>query len=313
MDGQQFNTEWKYYSPPGSELLLTSAERGCRGFAAFCIRFHPTEDFAPEPPDATHTDRVALHVSGAAQLEHKFDEQRHRGKSTPGSIYILPKGRPSSWHWNQSATFLYLCFFPSTLARIAVELHSNVSDLELSYLFNGHDPLIQHAGWAILTELQTGGLLGGLYAESLAQTLAIHLIRNYSNIPSHPTPSQGLTARQLRRVQAYIHEWLCENLSLSDLASVAGLSGSYFSRQFKQSTGLSPHQYLIQCRLERAKSLLLHDGRLTIAEIAHQVGFADQSHLNHHFKRAFGVLPRGVLQNGKNVQKEGEIVQDGGG
>jgi len=59
--------------------------------------------------------------------------------------------------------------------------------------------------------------------------------------------------------------------------------------------------------------LLLRDGGLTIAEIAHEVGFADQSHLNHHFKRAFGVLPRGVLQNGKNVQKEGEIVQDGGG
>ena len=302
MDGQQFNTEWKYYSPSGSELLLTSAERGWRDFAALCIRFHPTEDFAPEPPDATDADRVALHVSGAAQLEHKFDEQRHRGKSTPGSIYILPKGRPSSWHWNQSATFLYLYFFPSILARIAVELHSNVSDLELNYLFNGHDSLIQHVGGAILTEMQTGGPLGGLYAKSLAQTLAIHLIRNYSHIPFPPVPSQGLTAHQLRRVQAYIHERLYENHSLSDLAAVVGLSPSYFCRQFKESTGLSPHQYLLQCRVEQAK-LLLRDGGLTIAEIAHEVGFADQSHLNHHFKRTFGFSPGAVVQNGRNGQK----------
>ena len=56
-----------------------------------------------------------------------------------------------------------------------------------------------------------------------------------------------------------------------DFAYMAGLSICHFSRQFKQSTGLSPHQYLLQCRVEQAKSLL-HEGGLTIAEIAHEVG-----------------------------------------
>ena len=99
-----------------------------------------------------------------------------------------------------------------------------------------------------------------------------------------------------------------DRVSFADLASMACLSAC----QFKQSTGLLPRQYLIRCRVEQAK-LLLHDGRMTIAEIAHEVGFADQSHLTRNFQRAFGVSPGAVGQNGRNVQKEGGIVQDSRG
>ena len=103
-----------------------------------------------------------------------------------------------------------------------------------------------------------------------------------------------------------------DHVSFADLASMACLSACHLSHQFKQSTGVSPHQYLIQCRVEQSKSLLT-EGRLTIAEIAQEVRFADQSHLTRHFQRAFGVLPRGVVQNSKNGQKEDKNIQDGGG
>nr|WP_058998923.1 helix-turn-helix transcriptional regulator [Leptolyngbya sp. NIES-2104] len=73
------------------------------------------------------------------------------------------------------------------------------------------------------------------------------------------------------------------------------MSPHHFSRLFKQSTGLSPHQYVIRCRVERAKQLLLK-GEMTIAEVAATVGFYDQSHFAHYFRRLMGVTPKALLK-----------------
>ena len=69
------------------------------------------------------------------------------------------------------------------------------------------------------------------------------------------------------------------------------MSPHYFSQLFKESTGITPHQYVIRCRIDRAKDLL-KQGKLSIAEIAKEVGFVDQSHLHRHFKRLVGVTPK---------------------
>ena len=73
------------------------------------------------------------------------------------------------------------------------------------------------------------------------------------------------------------------------------MSPTYFSRLFKETTGITPHQYVIRCRIDRAKNLL-QQGKLSIAEIAKEVGFVDQSHLHRHFKRLVGVTPKKYLQ-----------------
>jgi AraC family transcriptional regulator len=96
-----------------------------------------------------------------------------------------------------------------------------------------------------------------------------------------------------------MYDRLDQDISLRELAASVNLSVSYFTRLFKQSLGLTPHQYLMACRVERAKSLI-RQGDLTLAEVAHAVGFADQSPLNRHFKRLLGIAP-GMLC--KNVQK----------
>lgn len=96
-------------------------------------------------------------------------------------------------------------------------------------------------------------------------------------------------------VTDYISDRLDRELSLNELAAIAQLSPYHFSRAFKQSTGISPHQYVIQCRVERAKQLL-QQGKMSIGEIAIACGFSHQSHLNRHFKRLTGVTPKTLLK-----------------
>lgn len=154
------------------------------------------------------------------------------------------------------------------------------------------DPMIHAVGQAMLDELQSGGVAGDLYLGSLVQVLAVHLLRNYTAFPPKPPPEgvSQLSNFHFKRVCDYINEQLGHSHTLTELAALVNLSPYYFTRKFKQNIGLSPYQYIILCRVRRAKELLL-DGEHTIAEIAEQVGFADQSHLTRHFKRVFGVPP----------------------
>jgi AraC family transcriptional regulator len=106
----------------------------------------------------------------------------------------------------------------------------------------------------------------------------------------------------MRRVTDYIHDHLSEKLSLSALSELVGLSPYYFARQFKQTTGQSPHQYILARRIEQAKQQLLRGAPL--AQITEQLGFADQSHLSRSFKRVIGISPQAFLaEHRKNVPK----------
>lgn len=132
------------------------------------------------------------------------------------------------------------------------------------------------------------------YVESLNRILVIHLPQHHST-PTRPTLLQngGLTHTQAQQVIDYIHTHLNRDLSLAELASVVNISTTYFANLFKQTMGTSPHQYVIQQRVERAK-VMLKKTDLAIADIALQVGFSSQSHLTRQFKRLTGMTPKQV-------------------
>jgi AraC family transcriptional regulator len=101
---------------------------------------------------------------------------------------------------------------------------------------------------------------------------------------------------QLNQVIDYINEHLDQDLSLNEMAAMVQMSPTYFASLFKQSTGLPPHQYVVHQRINRAKKMLLNSN-LSIAEIATQLGFCDQSHLTRHMRRLLGVCPRQLRQH----------------
>jgi len=92
----------------------------------------------------------------------------------------------------------------------------------------------------------------------------------------------------------YIQDQLGTDLTVSGIAQAVYMSPYHFTKLFKGSTGQSPHRYVVEERVRKAKELLT-TGKFTISEVAHHVGFADQSHLNRHFKRVFGVPPKRLL------------------
>ena len=142
-------------------------------------------------------------------------------------------------------------------------------------------------------ELTAGGAGGPLASESLANVLAVHLIRHLVAPRQLARGRDGMLPRgRLRAVVEYIEEHLDAGPTLGQMAAVARLSAYHFARQFKAATGLPPHQYVIARRVERARELLQAGTDASLAEVALRAGFSDQSQFCRHFKRLLGVTPR---------------------
>ena len=120
-----------------------------------------------------------------------------------------------------------------------------------------HDPLLHHIALVLQVALEGEGVAGQLYAKALADALVVHFLRRYAaSRPSLGEVTGGLSPNKLRRTTAYIQEHLEQDLSLVTLAAVGQTSPAHFARLFRHATGLSPHQYVITCRMEQAKRLL---------------------------------------------------------
>lgn len=162
------------------------------------------------------------------------------------------------------------------------------------------DPLVQHIALVLQAEIDAKTAEARVYAESLADALAIHFLRRYAAATQggHQLMS-GLPPYKLQRVIAYINEHLEQDLSLSRLAAAAQTSVAYFARLFKQTTGSSPHHYVLLHRIEHAKRLLTETD-LPLSEVALRAGLADQSHLTAVFRRHVASTPKAYRDSTKS-------------
>jgi len=180
------------------------------------------------------------------------------------------------------------------VGRVAAEAFDlDPTRLTLPPLDNLDLPFLRAAMEAVDAELTAGVAGGPLAAESLANVLAVHLIRHVLAPRRLVRGRDGTLPRgRLRAVVEYIEEHLDASPTLEQMAATAHLSTYHFARQFKAATGLPPHQYVLARRVERARKLLQTEEDLSLADIAACAGFSDQSQFCHHFKRLVGVTPR---------------------
>ena len=214
-----------------------------------------------------------------------------RMKGAAGNLCITPAGQPISAFWEKPLDNMGISFDPAFVAQTAAENRFN-SSFEFAEIYKKEDSLIQHIGLALLAEAESETPAGKLYAESLIQTLTLHLLKNYSTASIKSENSHGgLSGYKLRRVTEFINANLEEDLSLGEIAAAADLSQFHFARAFRTSTGLTPQQYLMRQRIERAKLLLAKDD-LPIVEISLQTGFKNQSHFTTLFRKYTKYTPK---------------------
>ena len=252
--------------------------------------------FMPEHSPQHHV--ICVNTGNPITLERTVDGKSQTMDALPvGDIGIYPANLRQTFQWYQDAEYIQIYLEPTLLTQVGAELCPNNNIELILKLTPCFDRLIYQIAIALKTSLEIDGTSSKLYADAMANALVVHLLSRYSDYkPSFPQPSGGLSQKQLKQIVDYIHEYLDRNVSLPELANVVQLSSYHFTRLFKQSIGLAPHQYHIRCRIDRAKQLLL-EKKLSLAEIAYAVGFASQGHLNYHFKRLVGVPPTAFLRH----------------
>jgi AraC family transcriptional regulator len=211
-----------------------------------------------------------------------------------GYIEFVPADLPLRVrsHANGQGMELLQCHIePTFLATVAHE-SVNPDRIELLQTSKKVDVLLCQIGLALKSSLAEDGVGSNFYADSMATAMAAHLLRHYATRQHRfQEHEDGLSRHKLRKAVEYIQAHLGENLSLGAIAAELGISQYYFCHLFKQSTGMSPHQYLIQQRVERAKHLLKQPER-TIKWVALECGFANQSHFAKCFRQYTGMNPK---------------------
>jgi AraC family transcriptional regulator len=217
-----------------------------------------------------------------------------------GALCIIPVSEPISYRWEEPVDVIMVDLAPSLLNSAAAGLNLR-TDFEIPERHGDIDPQVSYICQALWAESQAGYPLGRLFGDSLAIALTACLLQRYSTTPSASPPPGKLPPRAWKNVVSYVEEHLQDDISLEDMARIARLSPFHFSRCFKAMSGTSPHQYVIERRVERARELLTKSN-LSLSQIAIESGFSDQSHLTRHMKRLLGLTP-GLLTSGRSSSK----------
>jgi AraC family transcriptional regulator len=245
------------------------------------------------PPPREDSYMIVIQTEGKNSRELWLDGKSVRTEPLYADGVVFHDLRRSpQFYFNDPLNSVNYFLSRKTLDAIADDAEApRISDLLFTPGVGVVDHIVRELTRLILPGFEKPDRVSQLFADYISLALGSHIAQTYGGMKSVVAPQRGgLAAWQERRAKELMSANLEGNLSHSDLATECSLSAGHFGRAFRQSTGLSPHQWLVQCRIDKAHGLL-RDGRLSLADIARACGFADQSHFTKTYTRLRGISP----------------------
>ena len=280
---------------PGNRLIAHSQDAGWRSLHAAILEEAPFHAIEP----AIRHPSLIYHLSRPTEVMRKIEgAQKTQALIGPRRICLTPGEATTQWGHSGHPEILQVYLRQSIYESAVSEIYGcDTSAAELTPRFAILDPLLEQLAIAITTALREGTAPDGryedgLYIDTIAQMMAVHLARAHSS-RSRPTrlpPVKAIPGWRMRRLIDFIEEKLDGDLSLDAMAAEVEISPLYLARAFKAAIGQSPHQYVLTRRIERAKELLRNTDMPTV-DVALSAGFSSQSHLSHWFLRHVCVSP----------------------
>ncbi|SHJ39887.1 Helix-turn-helix domain-containing protein [Roseomonas rosea] len=201
------------------------------------------------------------------------------------AVRIVPPGVERRWATTDAFDLLHIMLPPRAFQAVA---GPGCGPFVLSDPLYGSDALVGQVGLQLVSAMEEGGPYLTELADGLCRALVAHLLRHYHT----PAPSgpRALPPARLRRVKALVRDRLGEDLTVGRMAAEAGYSEFHFARLFRAATGQTPHRFLLEARIARARRLLAKEGQ-TILAVALECGFKNASHFSRVFRAQVGATP----------------------
>jgi AraC family transcriptional regulator len=237
--------------------------------------------------------RLIFYLTPEVPTDCACEGVAQRRIQAPYDFDIVPAGASGFWEDHAPCDMISVRLAPRLVASTAEALALAGGNADLAPRLGARDPMVEHVVRALMAEICAPAPAGRIYADSLATALTTRLLQNFATVSV--TGRQTLSKPQVRRIVEFVEENLDGELTLDQLAEVAGMSIPHLTTLFRRTMGQSAHAYVMERRVQRARALLL-DRRMTIAQVALETGFAHQSHLARWMRRLLGVTPSEILR-----------------
>lgn len=282
---------------PGTTARITPLRRhsiATTGASSIGVGVYAMSPGVLEAP-ATSRHWLSMHLGAPVWATCSLDGRVQRALRREGDIDFTPAGVAGIWEDESAATFLLMDLSPALVHEAATAIGLDKRAATLAPQTALRDAEIERIGLALKAELEAGEPNGRPYVEGLGLALAARLVTRCAAQRPDARPRPMLSPGRMRRITDYVEAHLDQDLSLHQLAAIAGLSVSHLKTLFRRTAGLPLHQYIIHRRVARARTLLT-TGDLPISLVALEAGFAHQSHMARHMRRLLGVSPSALAQ-----------------
>jgi AraC family transcriptional regulator len=236
-----------------------------------------------------HRHVLCLHLGEPVPVSYRAGRHERGGVRIHGQFCVVPAGSTTRWTLTRPARSLLLRLAPESMRESADAMGLGAPGADLAPAIHVRDPQIERIGWMMQAEDHDAYPGGRLFADSLAAALAARLLALQTRRAA-AAPRRALPAWRLRRVIEYVEAHLDRDLALAELAGVAGFSPSHFKALFREAAGMPVHRFVLERRVERARTRLL-EGGASVTEVALETGFAHASHLARCMRRLLGTSP----------------------